>query len=62
MCNENYSEHFVQLLNACTYRHTYCLNHLSYIYFDMSFSHVQFILCESRTHLPSSGLDAEISD
>jgi len=33
------------------YRHIYCFNHLSYIYFDMSFSHVQFILCESRTHL-----------
>jgi len=29
----------------------YCFNHLSYIFFDTSFSHAQFILCESRTHL-----------
>jgi len=29
----------------------YCFNHLSYIFFDTSFSHAQFIVCESRIHL-----------
>jgi len=47
----------------CTYRHIYCFNRLSYIYFDMS-SAMSNLFCVKIEPIwqPSCELDAEISD